>query len=362
MLKRFNIFIILRMIDFKELILQLKKMVREMVSRFFDYFKSKKRENPTTPPFEEEPVVKEKRIPIPHWLDYNSIIYMNCVHFVNKQITNMKKIECYQKMSILRLDRNKIRKIEGFVNYKHRDLKKLILTRNEIAKIENLDGLTSLVELYLGENRIREMENLDGLKNLQVLHLGNNIEWSRLKSTKVDIHRTMDLGQGFYEEAPYNNQICRIQGLRNLKCLIYFNINYNCLEKIEGLNNQTELERFYAEGNQISKIENLGCLKNLEELNLNKNKICKIENLHNKNKLKHVSFCQNYITKIEKLPINTFLCVYLDDNPILYYGKEKICKYMSLNNTYIFKLDLHEIKFIRFNKNDGEGDFKYTLI
>jgi protein phosphatase 1 regulatory subunit 7 len=45
---------------------------------------------------------------------------------------------------------------------------------NLIDKIENLEGLGSLQELFLFGNRIRVVENLDGVKSLKTLKLNNN--------------------------------------------------------------------------------------------------------------------------------------------------------------------------------------------
>lgn len=45
---------------------------------------------------------------------------------------------------------------------------------NRISKIEGLETLTQLKELYLSENRIKVIENLNGNANLNVLDLSKN--------------------------------------------------------------------------------------------------------------------------------------------------------------------------------------------
>lgn len=45
---------------------------------------------------------------------------------------------------------------------------------NRISKIEGLEALTQLKELYLSENRIQNIENLDSNVNLVVLDLSKN--------------------------------------------------------------------------------------------------------------------------------------------------------------------------------------------
>lgn len=54
------------------------------------------------------------------------------------------------------------------------NLKKLDLSFNKIAKIDNLDTLSGLRELNLSYNRIEVIENLNKLPNLKTLVLDNN--------------------------------------------------------------------------------------------------------------------------------------------------------------------------------------------
>ena len=45
---------------------------------------------------------------------------------------------------------------------------------SRIRKIENLDGLTKLKQLYLGKNKIAKLENLDSLVELEILSIQSN--------------------------------------------------------------------------------------------------------------------------------------------------------------------------------------------
>lgn len=54
------------------------------------------------------------------------------------------------------------------------NLKKLDLSFNKIARIDNLDTLSGLRELNLSYNRIEQIENLNKMPNLKILVLDNN--------------------------------------------------------------------------------------------------------------------------------------------------------------------------------------------
>ena len=50
----------------------------------------------------------------------------------------------------------------------------LELGDNKIRKVENMETLTNLNELYLGKNKINKIENLEKLKNLKILSIQAN--------------------------------------------------------------------------------------------------------------------------------------------------------------------------------------------
>jgi Leucine-rich repeat (LRR) protein len=55
------------------------------------------------------------------------------------------------------------------------NLRKLWLYSNNISKLENLDSNSYLQELWLQDNKIKVIENLENLINLQELHLSENL-------------------------------------------------------------------------------------------------------------------------------------------------------------------------------------------
>eukprot|EP00658_Telonema_sp_P-2_P061804 TRINITY_DN5046_c0_g1_i10.p1 TRINITY_DN5046_c0_g1~~TRINITY_DN5046_c0_g1_i10.p1 ORF type:complete len:137 (+),score=38.72 TRINITY_DN5046_c0_g1_i10:342-752(+) len=54
------------------------------------------------------------------------------------------------------------------------NLRILSLGRNLIKKLDNLDSLSHLEELWLSYNWISSLAGIENLKNLKVLYLGNN--------------------------------------------------------------------------------------------------------------------------------------------------------------------------------------------
>ena len=83
------------------------------------------------------------------------------------------------------------------------NLQILSLQSAGISKIENLQGLDKVKELYLSENRIEKMENLEGVPNVRVLDLssnrieeveglGNNLEELWMSSNKISDWKQVD--------------------------------------------------------------------------------------------------------------------------------------------------------------------------
>jgi Leucine-rich repeat (LRR) protein len=132
----------------------------------------------------------------------------------------------------------------------HKDVKDIIslnLSFSNIAKIQNLVGLTSLRKLKLNSNTITKIENLEDLTNLEWLNLS------------------------------FNN-ITKIENLGCLKNLTDLSLAHNQIETLENLEENTQL-------NVLCMAQNL----------LNKNMPCKeiIVYLNKLPKLQAISFKQN---------------------------------------------------------------------
>ena len=90
-------------------------------------------------------------------------------------------LEGEEKLKYLNLSNNAIRKIENIVSLPImlqpivKSLRVLILGKNEIAEIKNLECMPNLDVLDLHDNKIKQIENLRSMTSLRVLNLSNNL-------------------------------------------------------------------------------------------------------------------------------------------------------------------------------------------
>lgn len=105
----------------------------------------------------------------------------------------------------------------------------LSLGRNQIKKVENLDGVSdTLEELWLSYNLLEKTAGIDKLGNLRVLYLSNNkikdwAEVDRLAGVET-LEELLLVGNPLYEEFKANGEIPayrievikRIPGLKKL--------------------------------------------------------------------------------------------------------------------------------------------------
>ncbi len=101
-------------------------------------------------------------------------------------------------------------------------------------KIENLDRLVSLTQLYVGKNKITKLENLDHLSNLTILSI-------------------------------QSNRLRKIEGLEKLASLEQLYLSHNGIEKIENLDKNSALTTLDVANNMISALTNVSHLARLEE-------------------------------------------------------------------------------------------------
>ena len=187
-------------------------------------------------------------------------------------------------------------------------LKILDLSYNQISKLEGLDGLTSLTELYLWGNQISKLEGLDHLTSLTGLNLSGN-QISKLEGLDHLTSLTwLDLS---------DNQIAKLEGLERLTSLTTLSLSRNQIAKLEGLNALTSLTELDLSGNQIAKLEGLASLTSLTRLNLMGNQIAKLEGLASLTSLRRLNLSGNQLIKLEGLASLTSLAeLYLSKNQI----------------------------------------------
>ncbi|KAH9037872.1 L domain-like protein [Lactarius pseudohatsudake] len=160
---------------------------------------------------------------------------------------------------------NRISKITGLQGVGE-TLRSLELGGNKLRKIENLDALVNLEELWLGKNKIAKLENFSGLKSLKILAL-------------------------------QSNRITKIENLEALVNLEELYLSHNGVEYLENLEHNTKLTTLDVGSNFISEVENLSHLNHLTELWINNNKINTLQALE---------------PQLGTLPLQT---IYLEGNP-----------------------------------------------
>jgi len=107
-----------------------------------------------------------------------------CMHKSDDPLDPLDLEDCIVEK--LHLGRCGLTKIPKAVN-KLTIPKELILSRNKIRKIENLDALWTLRSLNLVDNKITKIEGLDNLENLRVLDVRyNKINESECKAFEKD--------------------------------------------------------------------------------------------------------------------------------------------------------------------------------
>ena len=142
------------------------------------------------------------------------------------------------------------------------NLKVLSICNTKIEKIEGLNSLKTITELYLSENFITKIEGLQGLSNLKKL----NLSYNKIKT---------------------------LEGLNELFSLTFFWINENLIETIEGVEGLVNIKELSIAQNLIKSLGNgLDHLESLEKLNLSGNPISSFKEIFKLCKLRKLAdFC-----------------------------------------------------------------------
>ena len=211
----------------------------------------------------------------------------------------------------VRLDRTGV-KLEGLNALT--SLTELYLLDNQIAKLEGLDHLTSLTGLNLSGNQIAKLEGLASLTSLTRLDLSDNqiakLEGLNALSSLTELYLL-------------DNQIRKLEGLDSLTSLKGLNLMSNQISKLEGLDSLTSLTWLYLSCNQISKLEGLNALTSLTELYLSDNQIRKLEGLKDLTQLQDLDVSGNDIQSVDDIkplaPIleQTLESLTIDNNPFV---------------------------------------------
>lgn len=138
------------------------------------------------------------------------------------------------------------------------NLRKLVVMHQSITRIQGLETLILLEELWLCECKITKIENLRKCEMLTKLYLyGNRI------SKIVNLDNLIDLQVLWLCE----NKISKIENLSSLKNLKDLNLAENQIIRIgDSLNNNINLESLNLSGNKIAFLKDMNDLCNLPNL------------------------------------------------------------------------------------------------
>lgn len=187
---------------------------------------------------------------------------VECLAYSYRSIARIDNLNGLSSLTKLQLDNNKIVKIE---NLSHLiNLTWLDLSFNEISKIEGLSTLTKLVDLSLFNNKIELIENIDELTELNVLSLGNN-KISKLDDKEKNVMylrrfpnlRLLNLaGNPFCKEHNYRSYV-----LSHVKDLTY--LDYR---RVKPEHVQQAMEQYQDEMNELQEVEEQAEAKRLAEI------------------------------------------------------------------------------------------------
>uniref|UniRef100_A0A3Q2YYG9 Protein phosphatase 1 regulatory subunit 7 n=1 Tax=Hippocampus comes TaxID=109280 RepID=A0A3Q2YYG9_HIPCM len=174
----------------------------------------------------------------------------------DNQIRKLENLNKLTQLEQLDVSFNVLRKVEGLEQLTR--LKKVFLLHNKIGNIANLGHLPCLEMLELGSNRIRVcLSSLTPSFQLLCVYFQSN------RITKMEgLQNLVSLRELYLS----HNGIEVIEGLENNKKLTTLDIAANRVKKIENISHLTELQEFWMNDNQIDNWSDLDELKNAKSL------------------------------------------------------------------------------------------------
>jgi hypothetical protein len=169
---------------------------------------------------------------------------LRLLNYQNNNIKQIQNLENLPNLIFLDLYNNKLTSLDGCLSIT-KGLRVLMVGKNSITELNNLNLLKKLDVLDLHSNHIKEIKGLDGLIDLRVLNLAGNM-------------------------------ISLVQNLSTLCSLTELNLRRNCIETIIDLDRLPVLQRIFLSHNQIQDEQSILCLfhiRSLIELSLDSNPI-----------------------------------------------------------------------------------------
>jgi hypothetical protein len=176
------------------------------------------------------------------------------------------------ELSVVRCRIDKIEGLELLVNVRN-----VWLSENKLVKIEGLDKCVKLEKLILFNNAIQKLENMENLVNLQLLDVSQN---------KIEV----------------------IEGLSHLQNLHTLNLAMNLIEHVGNrLKSLHHLREINLSGNRINNVEEIKPLREMTNLKVlyffdphyGENPLCKIYNYQT-----YMLFNFDFLDRFDSLVIN----------------------------------------------------------
>ncbi|GER25132.1 leucine-rich repeat family protein [Striga asiatica] len=186
----------------------------------------------------------------------------------DNQLKKIPDVNIFKMLLVFDVSFNEISSLNGLSKVAN-TLKELYVSKNEVAKIEEIEHFQDLQILELGSNNLRVMENMQNLSSLQELWLGRN----RIRAINL----------------------CGLKGIKKLS------LQSNRLTSMAGLEECVALEELYLSHNGIAKMEGLSTLVNLRVLDVASNKLTEVNDIENLTKLEDLWLNDNQITSLDNI-------------------------------------------------------------
>lgn len=162
----------------------------------------------------------------------------------------------------------------------------LLLSNNEISKVENLQHFAHLQQLSLARNHIVDMRGISAAEGLRVLDLSNNsivciegisslwnLEWLNLSGNSIEEIANLDRNSNLNHVDLSDNSIAVISGLRTLKKLKTLLLHGNLISSLAVIKEQLPntvctLSLADNEISDLNEMMHLSYLVNLQQLSL----------------------------------------------------------------------------------------------
>ncbi|XP_066201909.1 protein phosphatase 1 regulatory subunit 7 isoform X1 [Saccopteryx leptura] len=194
---------------------------------------------------------------------------------VNNKISKIENLSTLHQLQMLELGSNRIRAIENIDTLT--SLESLFLGKNKITKLQNLDALSNLTVLSMQWNaqlsRFSNERNLFS-KSCFVSHPTHCPSQSNRLTKMEGLQSLVNLRELYLS----HNGIEVIEGLENNNKLTMLDIASNRIKKIENISHLTELQEFWMNDNLLeswSDLDELQGARRLETVYLERNPLQK---------------------------------------------------------------------------------------